>query len=256
MPSGSAPLLCLPNELLASIFEAAAWSQSAEEDELFEMTLSHVSQRLRDVAITTPTLWRRIVMWELSAQPFIIPRLYLSRSKDVSLDITISLAALPTPVVSFRSFLDLLVPHIDRWRTLRVSVFDTQHLQIMAHVLKLQMPMLLELIEVHDTGARIWGGSGRCVHDEDKCYRVPADENSWRVFTGGAPSLRTVHLHGRPPILFAPLDAVQTLHLCFLYEQQYSPMRTWITGSYITCLIMHGRCNISADDEDSNVSTI
>ena len=58
--NGLVPISQLPPELLARIFQFVADDKSRESEPLKRITFSHVSYHWRDVALSTPSLWRVI----------------------------------------------------------------------------------------------------------------------------------------------------------------------------------------------------
>ncbi|KAL0957336.1 hypothetical protein HGRIS_001144 [Hohenbuehelia grisea] len=61
MANCPAPVSSIPDELLIHIFDigqTASW-QDEDEPPRFEVLVSHINRRWRNVALTTPTLWRR-----------------------------------------------------------------------------------------------------------------------------------------------------------------------------------------------------
>ncbi|KAH8998599.1 hypothetical protein EDB92DRAFT_1941404 [Lactarius akahatsu] len=101
-PSDGTPVNNLPNELLSSIFtlgseaEKSGYDDNAEEEEEvevegprlpFQVLVSHVCRRWREVVIGIPTLWTYLDFAE--GPPFDKSRAWLERSKDQPLDIEI-----------------------------------------------------------------------------------------------------------------------------------------------------------------------
>ncbi|KAH9002562.1 hypothetical protein EDB86DRAFT_2847286 [Lactarius hatsudake] len=152
-PSDGTPVNNLPNELLSSIFtlgseaEKSGYDENAEEEEEgprlpFQVLVSHVCRRWREVVIGIPTLWTYLDFAE--GPPFDKSQAWLERSKDQPLDIEIDctidsdpesesepddgsedqadschVSPADLPVVR-----DLILPHSARWRTFELLVDD------------------------------------------------------------------------------------------------------------------------------------
>jgi hypothetical protein len=126
----------LPNETLAAIFEAGlaltkqpyvvSWNpRSPQRSKPFEILVSSVSRRWRNVALQTPQLWTdlRINVSKFTAGDML--DLYLSRSKSCLLDIAFTQLSQdersydPDPDFDTHNFawcLEQLVPHATHWR--------------------------------------------------------------------------------------------------------------------------------------------
>lgn len=240
-----APIFSLPNEVLSSILEQGAipqptWLIVREEAQRYEIVISHVTQRLRSVAIGTPSLWRRIFVSD--STPCDLIQLYLVRSKGISLEIYIYFVGrLNPPRVSLQAILGLFIPHITRWLTLRVRVHDEQLSHSLAHLLESQAAPILEFVEV-DAAIDDDDLSRDYIHKDDWCGQCQ-ERSACTMFSGGAPSLKTIRLRGTHHSVFAPVGAAQTLHLDFLTYLR--PMQTWITGSSLSCLFLHGSCPVA-----------
>ena len=126
----------LPNETLAAIFEAGlaltkkpyfvSWhAQRPERSKPFEILVSSVSRRWRNVALRTPQLWTdlRINVSKFTAGDML--DLYLSRSKSCLLDMAFTQLHQdersydPDPDFDTNNFvwcLERLVPHAAHWR--------------------------------------------------------------------------------------------------------------------------------------------
>ncbi|TFK75603.1 hypothetical protein BDN72DRAFT_446602 [Pluteus cervinus] len=123
LKNSGAPILKLPTELLSAILVKA----HAIEDRAgcpFEVRISHVCQRLRDVAISTSPIWTtfKICLWRWPPE---FHRMYLERSRRMPLNATFhSHGKTPREVVARMT--NLLDNIIIRVRSLSL-IFDVDH---------------------------------------------------------------------------------------------------------------------------------
>ena len=116
-----APIYNLPNEILAVIFSAEQYRVSylefvdSERLSTLPITVSRVTRRWRDVALNAPVLWTQILVSVLQSSEEI--QIYLERSHARQLDVTILL----DDAESMESLLQLLIPSVNRWRSLIVK---------------------------------------------------------------------------------------------------------------------------------------
>ncbi|TDL13679.1 hypothetical protein BD410DRAFT_797560 [Rickenella mellea] len=97
----------VPDEILAHIFEAGHHMSEHSE---FAVRVSHVCGRFRQVSLRTPLLWTRLS----SEHPSDQTEAYLTRSGQMDLQVTLA----DHPGDKFRSFLQLMGTHSDRWSRL------------------------------------------------------------------------------------------------------------------------------------------
>ncbi|TFK52242.1 hypothetical protein OE88DRAFT_1734270 [Heliocybe sulcata] len=195
----------LPPELLAHIFVLGT-----ENNTMFPVTLSHVCSTWRRLALSTPSLWRRIVldhrtdMWQER----------IRRAKACSLDIQLSSRIyrevesgrlVRHQVLDFYNvhwYMDVANPWIHRWRTFEVIFHDYAPWLWNAALAEcctknpfLSAPALEELVLVHP-------------HNDDT--------KEFLLFGGRAPRLRRVALNGIRlawlPSLFANLTVLDYTH--------------------------------------------
>ncbi|KZT62753.1 hypothetical protein CALCODRAFT_478681 [Calocera cornea HHB12733] len=198
-----APIMKLPYELLARIFEMAnedevdpEWVEKIPEDEdedvtRFPTTISHVNRRFRDVALTTSSLWSRICMNERPPH-YHLDRLWLERAKliDVDLDLT------DEHWLSQQSMRDMLsiimVP--ERWRSFSLRTEEYPGIHTALTMMTEPAPELrfLELINAHTE------------FDEDEDHGLPFAEPV-DIFGGVAPKLKAVSLYSVPLRWTAPM---------------------------------------------------
>lgn len=251
----STTILSLPEETLSQILEdtVSEWSKTVEAllfpQRAFALAVSGINRRLRNVALNTPSLWRKIFMWQ--SRPLAIIDIYLTRSKNMPLEIDIDLdhqserrqfkgnadspdnRPSPSPV-SFRSMVRLLLPHVGRWRTLQIRAFEQQHYHILSHALESQPLTVLEKIQVDLSCS----DRSQSVHDDDEVDIE--DRRITHNYTSDAPSLNTLRLRECNPPLRIPLVSTRTLSLSFQKMIPDSSIIEWMTGSSLTHLVVHG----------------
>ncbi|KIM83153.1 hypothetical protein PILCRDRAFT_819935 [Piloderma croceum F 1598] len=166
----------------------------------FEIVVSSVSRRWRNVALQTPRLWTRIYI-NVAQSAHELLDLYLYRSKTCLLDITLSRRKLrwerdhdlvgcdAKDVIGCQRYLEQLVSHVGRWREFSVRRDDStlQLSDALVGLANLNAPAL-EFLMLE--GCR---GSFR------------------KVFSAGAPRLSSVELIGAA--LYPPLEGVKHLKL-------------------------------------------
>jgi len=119
------PIHSLPSELLAHIFEFGS-----SLDVAFPITVSHVCDAWRDVALHTPSLWRRIILNSNIHYRLDMWRERIHRAKACSLDI--ELGAFPSywgkklreasfNIHTVQWYMHLVLPSLYRWRSLHIS---------------------------------------------------------------------------------------------------------------------------------------
>ncbi|KAL0957745.1 hypothetical protein HGRIS_001523 [Hohenbuehelia grisea] len=208
MANCPAPVSSIPVELLIHIFDigqTASW-QDEDEPPRFEVLVSHINRRWRNVALTTPTLWRRIDV--IAGRCFVDEvAAYLKRSKPCPTDIRIDLAGgyfqrpsvpIPLPVI------DLLAINISDCRRLTIiSGTNAAHMPLLAHLKSNALPMprlehlSLSINDLAQPGA----------HSD-------AGDFGAQILLGGAPNLAFVRLRGLSAHFFRPpLGGVTTLHI-------------------------------------------
>jgi hypothetical protein len=105
----------LPNEIITLVFESGF-----QTSQTFPILVSHISHRLREVALCSPTLWTRIFV-SLGADIEKVEA-YLHRSKGCLLEMTVS-ADMPRlgSTSSHYAHLRIILSHINRWHSLDIS---------------------------------------------------------------------------------------------------------------------------------------
>jgi hypothetical protein len=188
----ASPISSLPNEILAMIFEAR-YSSSAYELP-FEILVTHITRRFRNIAISNPQLWNRIRI-TLNGNPAEkeVLSIYLSRSAALPLDLRVNMldAIALRSRLYIASMCQILTVHASRWIRLSVVCHSRGVLcNVLEHLCPISVPLLkhlhIALMCEFDTGG------------------VPADRS--KAFSLGAPALRHVR--------------VSTINLCSLISLQ------------------------------------
>lgn len=169
------PVHRLPSELLASIFITCIMTME-EEDTLMLSTIMLVSKHWKDVALSTPILWSRIVSG--THHPLAKTFRKLERSKSTPLHICVDFSPrVENGTVTTESIartMDLLRTSVWRWKTFRLTVPNRP--QAHAALMRCKDPApLLEILSI------------RVLHSmqEDTYHTNPPRA----VFEGQTPSL-------------------------------------------------------------------
>lgn len=200
----------LPDEILSAIFEAGQsqppiYRRNSSDtrwsvDRPFELVISSVSQRWRNIALDTPQLWTNLVINICQSTRDLLD-LYLYRSKICLLDIvfkdveplghyTMSINRNAVIESNFIQYLDWLVPHVARWRrfaiwSFYVGSFPTE----LSRLTHLHAPVLETLVI-------------RCIGNQAQLVEV---------FSEGAPLLSSFETSGA--FIQPPQAAIRSLQL-------------------------------------------
>ena len=215
----------LPNEPLSAIFEASLSlpphvpdARKPKTQIPFEILVSSISRRWRNVAFHTPLLWTDIRI-NVSKRRENLIDLYLRRSKMCLLDITFKEDAQTGDPIecavhtkNFECYFERLVPHAIRWRTFTID--EDVHVGALSKVLSplsnLSVPALQKM-RIH------------CIDGQPSLVQV---------FSGGAPLLSSLELRGT--CVQPPNDNIRSLTLsqCPIglkeFTQLMRPMRSLI----------------------------
>ncbi|KAG8862820.1 hypothetical protein FRB96_000830 [Tulasnella sp. 330] len=165
-PVVPSPILCTPPEIISRIIELGA----QEDPRRFPRLFSQISGRLRMIALENPTFWSSIdFIGGHASYDEVSER--LRRSKDAPLDLMVS--RLDTREDA-EMMLKLLYPHVRRWRSLVLEVWETAAADTVMRALVDKAP-LLEHLSI----------SGFC--------NAPADP-----FRGQTPALKSLIVRGVP----------------------------------------------------------
>ncbi|KAI0769810.1 hypothetical protein C8Q74DRAFT_1202496, partial [Fomes fomentarius] len=131
------PIYELPVELLTRIFQLGVDSDPLPDDRdptqlTFEVSVSHVCRRWRDIALHTPHLWTTIHFRTRAHMNR--GKIYLSRNARLPIDIYVDTCSEDTYAVrkdllfraDFLPVFDIVLPHIPRWRELHLKVADLE----------------------------------------------------------------------------------------------------------------------------------
>ncbi|KAF5360920.1 hypothetical protein D9756_004793 [Leucocoprinus leucothites] len=180
----------LPIELLSHIFVLGA-----EEDPHLPLSVSQVCRSWRHVALSTPTLWRRIV---LSPHEYMW-RERIRRARACTLDIELLPTALtpirPRPLhyyprrhldfYSVQWLMQIALPHLHRWRSLEVMFMEQS-----PYLLNAALSFLADL------------PSPPSLREMTLIHRLNEDPQPFILFNGYAPSLKKLVLDGPRMALF------------------------------------------------------
>lgn len=230
----SAPIESLPNEVLSAVFEAGCFSPLGKvPDQRFELLVSSISRRWRNVAVTTPALWTQIHV--LPEKPL---NIYLMRSGALPLDIRADLRFGPRNVM----FMEQVVPQIARWRSMYIQSNQRQHLyRVIRHICFVTAPLLQCLqISLED-------------HDNE-------EDDGRDVLIRGTPSLKSfglkgIGLHSCIP----PGSKLTTLHVHGAssgLSTNHKRFRDILDSlSMLTCLVIYGHVT-DIDDSPTRPSVL
>jgi hypothetical protein len=185
--NANAPLYALPNEIITAIFQSGLRTSNN-----YPILVSHVTHYLREVALGSSTLWRRICVSEETLARGQVDT-YLHRSKGCLLEVTVHGSAnefLCLPDVRFKS----IFSHITRWRSLDIDM-DAG----------LGVPSVLEKLR-----------SISAPHLEKLRLRNLLDNPDLQLFGGGAPMLSKLILNDitiPSDPTFLPLTTITSLYI-------------------------------------------
>ncbi|KAF9454779.1 hypothetical protein P691DRAFT_655191 [Macrolepiota fuliginosa MF-IS2] len=185
----------LPTELLSHIFVLGA-----EDDPHLPLSVSQVCRSWRHIALSTPSLWRRIV---LSPHKYMWKE-RIRRARACTLDIELLPTALapirPRPLhyyprrhldfYSVQWLMQIALPHIHRWRSLEV-IFTEQS----PYLLNAALSFLADL------------QSPPSLQEITLIHRLNEDPQPFILFNGYVPSLRKLVIDGPRVALFPDMFA-------------------------------------------------
>ena len=206
MKSRIAVVWSLPNEILAYIFELGVRNEEGrmytekddddddddghEDEPAFNILVSHVCRRFREIAIHTPTLWTQIHILDLETPRLDFVRACVKRSGSSGLDIFIDCngGRFEVDFAPVPSLMDILDPHISRFRrfTVRISGFQPLY-QIMVRLNK-PAPQL-ESLELYNIDTET-------DFDEEDPFHPALLREPLTLFDGIMPKLECVSLDG------------------------------------------------------------
>ncbi|KAF8967648.1 hypothetical protein BDZ97DRAFT_1916597 [Flammula alnicola] len=189
----SRPIGTIPVEILILIFEeyCRAWDSSATST-LPELHITHVCQYWRSIAINLSTLWTRLVI--LPWTPPFIATIYLQRSQSLPLDLEIDLRYDALDAAKHERVLGTwkaIKSSVSRWRRLNIQTGTQDATSFSEDLRELGAPLLEQLRM--SSGSHVAGLT--------------------KVFQGGMPSLKSLHLIGVSLLRFTPSLQLTRLHL-------------------------------------------
>ncbi|EPQ54945.1 hypothetical protein GLOTRDRAFT_43416 [Gloeophyllum trabeum ATCC 11539] len=239
-PTSGCPINRLPPELLAYIFtvgarmeaeensadwqmdddyvdsdyDSASDSEDSDEEEEggpeFQVLVSHVCRRWREVALETPNLWTSIDFTE--GPPFEKSRAWVERSKGAPLDIAIDCQesirpASPLPgeehdystdedeyksmtLEDLSTALSIIIPHVEHWRSFELMVHDYKFMYLtLSELSKCPSAPMLEGMQLYHYDD--WDEVTDHMTFNPKDCATP-----FVLFNNNAPKLHTVALWG------------------------------------------------------------
>lgn len=195
--SNASPIGTIPNEILAIIFEEMHSFRYYYGQ--FELHLSQVARRWRDVAINARSLWSEIDIYVNKPQKIELISLYLSRSKSAPFDLTAreNLHDNNCQVILGQ----LLADHIHHCRQLRFKFCSMECARAILDFLAVAHAPLLESFDVEYLFTNL--------------EVLPAT-----ILTGGTPMLTHMNL-AEARFYLPPLYNVTSLYLNFAVENSF-----------------------------------
>ena len=133
----SAPVNLLPSEILSYVIELAVFPV----EYLYQhrmLTLARVSRTWRDIILNSPKFWNHIILDFYATIPFV--KEHVERSCQYPLDIAIRFCDTDGRL---NTLMDVIIPHVHRWRTLEMYENNHQTLQlILGKINHLKFPSL------------------------------------------------------------------------------------------------------------------
>jgi hypothetical protein len=228
LTNNTAPIACLPNELLIVIFEKLRpLARTSSQKRNFPLDLCHVTRRWRSVVVGTSSLWTSI---ELSSESTDLLDAHLERSRGCQLEIIYDDVEEGPYNVRTRRNLDQVTPHIERVRQLRIFSESLESIHLILFRLSRSDALVLEHISIVCLDAL----------DEGEVDLYNASH------PGSAPSLTSLDLTGNIALAFLPsLNTVTTLKLRDLVTDispKYRRLFEMLGAlTNLTSLSLHGR---------------
>jgi hypothetical protein len=229
-----APISSLPNELLASIFEAGydpPLLLQQRSGSCYEIVVSQVTQHWRSVALGTPRLWSRIYLDFSNVHYLDMVMLYLERSKALPLDLLI-IVVVEVDEEDYIPVRSLISSHVGRMRRFQIVSNTREGVYHLINDLPPSAPLLQSMDIRLDTLA----------HFDHEYHTSPE-----RIFSCGAPFLTSIRLFGVTlQCCFPPVTALTSLQMhepvAWVTESNARIMFTGLTG--LTHLVINGEFGI------------
>ncbi|KDQ09434.1 hypothetical protein BOTBODRAFT_526562 [Botryobasidium botryosum FD-172 SS1] len=215
----------LPTEIISAIFHLVVQTDMRRSWPVRHATrISIVSRLWRDIATQScATLWTKI-SWPVL--PISLLELCLSRSRSAPLDIVLHSAIVRRKADILR-FLELVVPHIHRWRDFRVIYYDSRVQDILSFLQEASAPApLLEVLQFN------FGP----MYDPP---RVPLQ--FLQPFCGITPRLRTINSNVYIPMSSPVYRGLTELHLYYINYPEPDPIRR-LLGILELCPLLKSLC--------------
>ncbi|KAK7052165.1 F-box domain-containing protein [Favolaschia claudopus] len=127
------PVLTLPNEIISDIFVHFLPTYPEPPPyfgELSPTTLTHICRQWREIALTTPALWRAIDLRGFTGELASLAPQWLERSGCLPLSIRAAESELDY-YDDFPSISGILIPHRARWEQLDLNLDRPEHLEVL-----------------------------------------------------------------------------------------------------------------------------
>ena len=236
--NSSTPAYSIPNELLSAIFKAGHSENPGKlEVTPFELIVSQVSCRWREMSLSMPSLWTRIRRRPYQAHLTAI-EVYLQRSKKISFELIIRVGVpcddtsesdedsdmadeldnWPYDSIDKPDFDDvsefcaLIVPSMGRCNRMHLSfsIEPEPKREQAAYQRSGDIPLRIIMQHFHSLPAPVL----RSIEVDPGDGVILRSESSQRIFTGGAPLLRSIQIRQiGMHICVPPLSSVQSIHL-------------------------------------------
>ncbi|KAF8432676.1 hypothetical protein L210DRAFT_3557562, partial [Boletus edulis BED1] len=267
----------------------------------FAFLVSCVCQHWRNVALSTPSLWSTIVVTPKARPPYERVITMLERGKGFPIDISVRYEPdegsdedgsdedeyPPCIDNNFAFLFAMLIPHIHRWRTMKVTVSDYRHMYAFLRTVSdpaVPAASRLTTLELYDHGhtqdydvlddSGLWdhftlfGGSAPLL-TRIVLYHPDLLRPSWDEFTTilrNAPSLQKLNVRGSGPAqdspawfiessppkdLNVPIQLVRVTDLVFAF--MYSLRATWFIQKFIFPALENMVLHFAGDEDYTHV---
>ncbi|KAG9315490.1 hypothetical protein JVU11DRAFT_3103 [Chiua virens] len=154
----------------------------------FQVIVSHVCRHWREVALSTPSIWTTIEVTPECCPPYQHVSTMLERSKGLPIDVLVDSG------LGHRSSIlyGLLVPHIHRWRTVRIDVSYYAH--VYAFLVAVSDPAIPAAPQL--TSLELYHHEDSSERGEFSSFMHPKIGDHFVLFGGSAPRLTSVVLWG------------------------------------------------------------
>ena len=232
----SAQIFALPNEVMVEIFSHLRDGWHNGLPNLVHAT--HVMRKWRTLALSIPTLWSTIELRpaDIAISHTDIVREYLKRSGTSLLDVFVSIGPGEDP----HPVLNILLPHIGRWKRLVVESEDEPALHAFIKALQDLAAPCLECLQID------------LEIDDEQNQDLWNEDN--RTLSAGVPVLAYLELRGvNMQRYLPPLQGVKSLNMADCYSATlltYAQFKEILLASTsLTHLELEGMVNCSPEDD-------